>query len=209
MSTLGHHPSDEAARARRAFDLSVFAPPLLVPRLHVPPVLLRPYEPSDLPMVARASRDPLIPSISSVPRAFSEESGRRFIERQLERATHGDGFSFVIALEEDPAQGIGSIGLWLNEIEGGRASIGYWLVAAARGGGLAAHALRAVVTFGFAELAIPRLHLFVEPWNVASARTAEAVGFRREATLRGWERIDGEQHDADCFALLHGEWPGA
>ena len=37
-------------------------------------------------------------------------------------------------------------------------------------------------------LAIPRLHLFVEPWNAASARTAEAAGFDREATLRGWER---------------------
>ena len=63
-----------------------------------------------------------------------------------------------------------------------------------------------MVSFAFGELAIPRLHLFVEPWNVASARTAEAAGFSREATLRGWERIDGEQRDADCFALLHAEW---
>jgi RimJ/RimL family protein N-acetyltransferase len=46
----------------------------------------------------------------------------------------------------------------------------------------------------------------VEPWNAASARTAEAAGFQREATLRGWERIDGEQRDADCFALLHSQW---
>ncbi len=188
------------------FDLSAFAPPLLVPRLHAPPVLLRPWEASDVSLVARASRDPQIPSISSVPRAFTEEAGRVFVERQLARATRGDGYSLVIALEDDPGAGIGSIALWLNEIEGGRASIGYWLVAAARGGGLAAHALRAMVTFGFAELAIPRLHLFVEPWNVASARTAESVGFRREATLRHWERIDGEQRDADCFALLHAEW---
>ncbi len=105
--------------------------------------------------------------------------------------------------------GIGSIGLWLQEIESGRASIGYWLVAGARGRGLAANALGAVVSFAFGVLSIPRLHLFVEPWNVASARTAEAAGFSREATLRGWERIDGEQRDADCFALLRSEWtPG-
>ena len=84
--------------------------------------------------------------------------------------------------------------------------LGYWLVADARGHGLAAHALRAVVSFAFDALSIPRLHLFVEPWNVASARTAEAAGFTREATLRGWERIDGEQRDADCFALLHSQW---
>jgi ribosomal-protein-alanine N-acetyltransferase len=188
------------------FDLSAFAPPLAVPRLHAPPVLLRPWELADLPLVARASRDPFIPSISSVPRTFSEDAGRSFVERQIARASLGDGYSFVIALEDDPAVGLGSIGLWLNEIEGGRASIGYWLVAAARGSRLASHALRAVTAFGFGELAIPRLHLFVEPWNVASARTAEAAGFHREATLRHWERVDGEQRDADCFALLHVEW---
>ena len=60
-----------------------------------------------------------------------------------------------------------------------------------------------MVAFAFEELAIPRLHLFVEPWNIASARTAEAAGFRREARC-GVGRIDGEQRDADCFALLHG-----
>jgi RimJ/RimL family protein N-acetyltransferase len=109
-------------------------------------------------------------------------------------------------LETDPKAGVGSIGLWLQEIESGRASIGYWLVTGSRGRGHAAYALRALVSFAFGALAIPRLQLFVEPWNVASARTAEAVGFLREATLRGWERIDGAQRDADCFALLHSEW---
>ena len=41
---------------------------------------------------------------------------------------------------------------------------------------------------------------------MASARTAEAAGFSHEATLRGWERIDGDQRDADCYALLRAEW---
>ena len=138
--------------------------------------------------------------------AATDDAGRAFIARQHTRDAEGDGYSFVIAPESEPTAGIGSIGLWLQEIESGRASIGYWLVADARGHGLAAHALRAVVSFAFDALSIPRLHLFVEPWNVASARTAEAAGFTREATLRGWERIDGEQRDADCFALLHSQW---
>ena len=192
----------------RAFDPTAFTPPLRVPELSCPPVVLRPYAVTDLAMVRQASADPLIPSISSVPRIYTDDSGRAFIERQHARSSEGDGYSFVIAPEADPEAGVGSIGLWLQEIESGRASIGYWLVTGARGRGLAAHALRAVVSFAFGVLAIPRLHLFVEPWNVASARTAEAAGFRREATLRGWERIDGEQRDADCFALLHAEWVG-
>ncbi len=190
----------------KAFDNDAFAPPLRVPRLAAPPVLLRPFAVSDLAMVRQASTDPFIPSITSVPRTYTDDAGRAFIERQHARATQGDGYSFVIAEETDPTSGVGSIGLWLQEIESGRASIGYWVVAGARGRGLAAHALRAVVEFAFGELAIPRLHLFVEPWNTASARTAEAGGFGREATLRGWERIDDEQRDADCFTLLCAEW---
>lgn len=188
------------------FDVSAFAPPLHVPVLASPPIVLRPYAIADLTMVRQASADPLIPSITSVPRAYTDDAGRAFIERQHARATEGDGFSWVIADEAYPTSGIGSIGLWLQEIESGRASIGYWLIGAARGRGRAADALRAVVTFAFEQLAIPRLHLFVEPWNVASSRTAEAAGFTLEAMLRGWERIDDEQRDVECYAFLYDQW---
>jgi RimJ/RimL family protein N-acetyltransferase len=97
----------------------------------------------------------------------------------------------------------------LHEIDSGRASVGYWLLEGARGRGRATQALRGLVTFAFDALAIPRLHLFIEPWNVASAQTAESAGFRREAFLRDWERIDGQQRDADCFALLYRDWEGS
>jgi RimJ/RimL family protein N-acetyltransferase len=190
----------------RTFDPEAVAPPLRVPQLACPPVVLRPFTVADLAMVRQASADPLIPSITSVPPIYTDDAGRAFIERQHRRALDGDGFSFVIAADDEPRVGVGSIGLWLHEIESGRASVGYWLVAAARGNGLAACALRAITAFAFDKLAVPRVHLFVEPWNVASARTALSVGFLREATLRGWERIDGTQHDADCFALLHADW---
>jgi RimJ/RimL family protein N-acetyltransferase len=188
------------------FDPAALAPPVRVPVLHGRDVVLRPWAISDLSLIRLASADPFIPSISSVPRSYSDDTGRAFIERQHRRAAQGDGISFVITEESVPAQGIGSIGLWLHEIESGRASVGYWLLERFRGRRLAADALRAVVDFAFSGPGIPRLQLFVEPWNVASSRTAEAAGFTREATLRGWERIDGEQHDADCFALLSDEW---
>jgi ribosomal-protein-alanine N-acetyltransferase len=188
------------------FDPTALTPPLRVPELVSPPVVLRPYALSDLALVRQASADPLIPSISSVPRRYTDDAGRAFIARQHAREVEGDGYSCVIAHESEPQAGVGSIGLWLQEIESGRASIGYWLVADARGQRMATHALRAIVAFAFGTLSVPRLHLFVEPWNVASAKTAEAAGFAREATLRGWERIDGEQHDADCYAFLYADW---
>ncbi len=190
------------------FDLDAFEPPLEVPELRGDSVVLRPFTQADLDLVRRAASDPYIPSITSVPADYSDAGGRAFIERQLEQALLGHGYPFVIAEATDPAVGVGSVGLWLREIESGRASIGYWLAPEARGQKLAAAALRLVRTYAFDVLAIPRLHLFVEPWNSASARTAEAAGFRREGLLHGWERIDDEQRDAISFALLREEWDG-
>jgi RimJ/RimL family protein N-acetyltransferase len=168
--------------------------------------VLRPFDLADLPLVREAAADPYIPTITSVPPTYSDDEGRAFIERQFERSEGGHGFPFVIASAADPERGIGALGLWLREIESGRASIGYWLTPSARGVHLAGWALRGVVAFAFETLAIPRLHLFVEPWNVASQRTAEAAGFVREALLRGWERVDDSQRDAFSYALLRQEW---
>jgi RimJ/RimL family protein N-acetyltransferase len=188
------------------FDLTAFDPPLEVPELRSESVVLRAFVPADTDLVRRAAADPYIPTITSVPARYSDREGEAFIERQHERALGGHGYPLVIAEAVDPAYGVGCIGLWLREIESGRASIGYWLVPAARGKKLATAALRLVTTFAFDVLAIPRLHLFVEPWNEASARTAELAGFTSEGLLRGWERVDGAQHDAVSYALLRHEW---
>lgn len=188
------------------FDLSTFAPPLRVPELHSGPAVLRPFTQGDLSLIREAAADPYIPTITSVPVAYSDDEGRAFIERQFARTRDGHGYPFVIAEATDPARGLGALGLWLREIESGRASIGYWLVPSARGRNLAGWALRGLVTFAFETLAIPRLHLFVEPWNVASQRTAESAGFFQEALLHGWERIEDAQHDAFSYALLRQEW---
>ncbi|MGP0030408.1 MAG: GNAT family N-acetyltransferase [Acidimicrobiales bacterium] len=188
------------------FDLSAFEPPLQVPELRSGTTILRPFTLADLSLVREAASDPYIPSITSVPAAYSDDEGRAFIERQFAQARDGHGYPFAIAHASEPDRGIGAIGLWLREIDSGRASIGYWLVPSARGKGLAGSALRALVTMAFGTFAIPRLHLFIEPWNVASQRTAESAGFVQEALLRGWERIDGAQHDAYSFVSLLAHW---
>jgi [ribosomal protein S5]-alanine N-acetyltransferase len=188
------------------FDLSTFAAPLTLPELQYGPILLRGFSLSDLPLLRQATEDPYIASITSVPPAYSDDSGRAFIERQHRLVIDGHGYPFVIADTSNPHQALGALGLWLREIENGRASIGYWVVPAARGRHAAGLALRAAATYAFEVLAIPRLQLFIEPWNAASLRTAEYGGFVQEALLHGWERIGGTQHDAYCYALLQQDW---
>jgi hypothetical protein len=53
------------------------------------------------------------------------------------------------------------------------------------------------------ELRVPRLELYVEPWNAASIRTAERAGSRREGLLRGWQEVGGERKDM----LMHARLP--
>lgn len=185
-----------------SFDLRRFEPPLEVPELRSGPVVLRPFSVSDLALVREAASDPYIPQVTSVPATYSDDAGRAFVDRQFARSQDGDGYPFVIAHDDEPERGLGSAGLWLHEIESGRASVGYWLTPTARGDALATWALRCIVEFAFNELRIPRLHLFVEPWNVASIRTAEEAGFSREALLRGWERIDGLRRDTYSYVRL-------
>jgi RimJ/RimL family protein N-acetyltransferase len=58
----------------------------------------------------------------------------------------------------------------------GRASIGYWLVPAARGRGIATRAVRLLASWAFDELSIERLTLTCGPDNHASLRECLDAG---------------------------------
>jgi len=164
---------------------------------------LRPWHLSDLPLVREASEDDYIPLITTVPSPYSESAGVAFIERQWGRATTRAGYTFVIVTSDD--RPVGQVGLWLKDLEQGRASLGYWVVESARGQGAAVAAVDAVAGWALRDLRIPRLELWVEPWNTASVRTAERAGFQREGLLRGWQQVGDERRDMFMYSLLNDE----
>lgn len=178
-----------------------------VPRLRAGDgLLLRAWELDDLPLVREASDDDYIPLITTVPSPYSQAAGEAFVRRQWERASSGTGCPFVIARAED-GRPLGTIGLWLKDQGQGRASVGYWLAGSARGQGVAAEALRAVAYWALGDLRIPRLQLYVEPWNAASSRTAERVGFQREGLLRSWQLVGEERQDMIGYSMLAADLP--
>ena len=167
---------------------------LVVPELSAGPYLLRGFLPEDVQLVQEAAADPYIPLVTSVPVPFTENDGLAFIARQHARARDGVGYSMAIA-DRATTRAVGSVGLWLRDLDAGRASVGYWVVASARGGRAAGHAVRAVADWARHAIGIPRLELYVEPWNSASIRTAEHAGFSREGLLRSWQEIGGSRRD--------------
>lgn len=178
----------------------------MVPELAAGPFRLRPFALADLDLIREASADPHIPLITTVPAEFTDEAGRAFVERQWDRARQGTGYSFAIA-ETASGRAVGQAGLWLRDLGQGRASVGYWVAGSARGRGAAGHAVAAIARWAFTGLLIPRLELYVEPWNQASIRTAEQAGFRREGLLRSWQEVGGERRDMYMYSLLPADVP--
>lgn len=173
--------------------------PLLPITLQAGPFTLRPFAARDIASVIEASHDPLIPLITTVPTPCDEQAALAFIRRQHERLHAGTGWSLAIAQGDSPA--IGQIGLWPGKRE--TASLGYWLLPSARGRGTATTALATLSRFGLSRFA--RLELYVEPWNEASWRTAERVGYQREGRMRQFQNIGGERKDLYLYSLLPDE----
>ncbi|XMN09434.1 GNAT family N-acetyltransferase [Streptomyces griseobrunneus] len=181
--------------------------PLTVPSMSAGPDFgLRPWEMSDLPLVREAAQDPYIPLITTIPARYSDKAAEAFVRRQWDRAATGHGYPFAIVRSRD-RRPVGAIGLWLRDLPEGRASIGYWMVASGRGQGVTRAALRTVTHWALHDLRVPRLQLFIEPWNTASAHIAEDVGFRREGLLRGWQQVGDERRDMAVYGLLNSDGP--
>jgi len=175
-----------------------------LPLLSGASVVLRGFEPADLALIEAAAADPVIPLVSTIPTPYSTSAGQQFIERQRHRLADGYGYSYVIA-ERSSGTAVGSAGLWLRDLDLGRASIGYWILSQERGRGLGAEALCALGNFGLDQLGIARLELVIEPWNEASIRTAQRGGFTREGLLRQYQTVGAVRRDMYMYSRLKDE----
>lgn len=164
-------------------------------------IVLRPFVDADVAMLRDLATDPYLPLIGSLPADATEAEALAFIGRQHERLRSGVGYSFCVAdLDSDAA--LGTAGLWLRPLEPDRAGVGYAVAPQARGRGVAVHALRALLAFGWRLPALARIEAYVEPANTASVRTAEAAGMRRAGLLPEHQEIGGRRVDVLLFTAL-------
>lgn len=92
----------------------------------------------------------------------------------------------------------------------GALEIGYWRRADGGGQGLATELAAALCRAAFEIHEVQRVDIRVDPENRASARVAEKLGFRLEATLR--QRlvvVEGKLRDAMIWSMLRDELAGS
>ena len=165
-------------------------------------VVLRPLDERDLPALERHFRDPEIQAWFGPDNRTAAE----LLDRKRRGWTEGTAASFAICDVGEPAACLGQV---FVELEGeGRGLVGYWLLAEARGRGLATRAVRLIAAWALNQLKLARLTLWTEPENTPSQRVAERSGFRREGVLRSYvQRRDGTRADAVFYSLLPADVP--
>lgn len=164
-------------------------------------VRLRAFADRDADMAMDLATDAYVPTIGSLPAHATRPQALAYIERQRGRLTQGLGYSFCIA-DADDDRALGAIGLWLAGIDQGRVSVGYSVAPSARGLGVATQALLAVTDFAWTLPPVHRIEACIEPWNLASIRSAEAAGFTREGLLRSHQEIAGRRVDILMYAVI-------
>ena len=111
----------------------------------------------------------------------------------------------VCALGESRA--IGNVSLRDLDRENGSAEASIVIVDRAyQGRGYGSDAMRCLLDFGFGELRLERIYLYVFDYNLRARRSYEEVGFQVDATLRRARFHHGQHHDVQLMSILRGEW---
>ncbi|MCA1064892.1 GNAT family protein [Rossellomorea sp. AcN35-11] len=88
-----------------------------------------------------------------------------------------------------------------------RCEIGYDLIPDQWGKGIMGEALTPLLTYLFEERGMNRVGAVIVPFNKASSRVVEKLGFKQEGLLREYILQGDHSYDAHMFSLLKKEWP--
>ncbi|MER7460058.1 GNAT family N-acetyltransferase [Micromonospora sp. NPDC126480] len=210
--TRGGGRHDLVAWVRLAEDPPGPAPRLLpdLPdgRLTDGAVALRPLGPDDadlmyglhtLPEVV-ASRVPPEPPSRAAVEQHCRQAGTRWLSGQAAN---------LVILDAATGAAAGTCALVYDQPATGQAMVGYSLLPAWRGRGLATRTVRLLTRWGFADVGLDRIWAGVHVGNPASERVLERAGFRREGVERGrLPGAGGTRADTALFGLLPGDLDG-
>ena len=165
------------------------------PALPAGDLLLRPWEPGDAPALVAAYADPGVQHWNGSTMDDAEARAYAQVWAEDWQAERRAGWAVVRGDEL-----AGRITLRDIDHEQGCAEVTYWVVASARGTGVAPAAVEALCAWAFDEAGFHRLELQHSTGNPASCRVAEKTGFALEGTkVRSLLHDDG-WHDMH----LHG-----
>jgi RimJ/RimL family protein N-acetyltransferase len=151
-----------------------------LPLIQTSRLILRPWQPADLPPFAAMNADPGV--MRYFPSTLSPEQSAAFLNR-IETHFNNHGFG-VFALEEiSSGDFIGYCGFMIPAFRAWFTpcvEIGWRLRPTSWGRGLATEAARACLAHGFGKLGFSRIYSFTATLNLPSERVMQRIGMRKE-----------------------------
>jgi ribosomal-protein-alanine N-acetyltransferase len=110
-------------------------------------------------------------------------------------------------IEKETGEAIGDCGYHTWSPPHLRAEIGYGLHSDNyKGKGLMTEALKSVLGYGFNQMGLHRIEAMAAPYNTASVRLLQNMGFTFEGTLRQHYNVNGNMEDSVMYSLLKHEF---
>lgn len=173
------------------------------PQIETERLFLRELKSTDVEAMHRYLSDPEVTRYLATPSPSVQEA-QYLLNFLISLYRKGEGFRWGITLKSGDAAGIviGTCGYhaWIKDHF--RAEIGYELAHDYWGQGIMVEAIKALLVFGFKDMALNRIEAMVLAGNKASARFLEKLGFQQEVVLREYEFVLGRFRDVLLFSLL-------
>jgi RimJ/RimL family protein N-acetyltransferase len=165
-------------------------------------VRLRPWRPDDAGAVFAACQDEEIQRWTEVPVPYLREHADGFVGEFAAATWAAGGAQFAV---ETVDGGLLTGAVTLFPPRDGVGVVGYWTLAAQRGQGYTAEALRVLSAWAFEKVGLRRMELVVDPANTGSCRVAEGAGFRAEGVLGQRSIHRGRPVDDVVYGLPAGD----
>jgi RimJ/RimL family protein N-acetyltransferase len=154
---------------------------------------------SDESAILAYRSDPLVIEHTSIP-VPTLDSVSAAVARDIAAYETAASFRLALTMADDRTIGICGFNSWSPEHR--HAELAYELAPQYWGLGYMARAVMALLSWGFTELELNRVHAFVMTSNTRSIRLLERCGLIHEGTLRQYRMARGEPRDFHVYAAL-------
>lgn len=164
---------------------------------------LRPLEESDLELCMRWINDSEILQFLGRRHPMGRLQEKEWLTNQYKSENH---LNLAIVLK-DGDRHIGNCGF--NSIDLGNRNAHFGILIGEKDAwhqGYGPEAAKLIVEFGFKQLGLHRIELFVFSFNERAQRAYEKVGFVLEGTKRDSYFRNGQFHDTYVMSILESEW---
>ena len=172
-----------------------------------PRLILRPFIESDLDIFVSYRNDPGVAKYQGWGMPYAREKGEKFISVMKDNFDFkpGDWTQYAVALK-DSGRLIGDLGCYIQKNDARQAKIGYTISSNYWRKGYASEIIPGFLEYLFEELDLHRITADCDAENIASYRTLEKLGFRRESYYVESFLINGSYSSEYQYGMLQREW---